>query len=328
MLPPLFTCSPPRLGANVMSISVRKGTAMQIKKLAVAAVASGALALSLVSAAPASADYAPSTADVVGVGSDTVQYAIDFMADGDGRLFGVAEPGGRLPITVPRRLEDTPAFPYYPGVNDHMPYGEGLLIGHRWYDHEGIEPAFPFGHGLGGLQLALAVQLHAAFGRREQLPGCSTGVVHADGGAELHHIGVALGAAGAQVQHLLATNEGGDGTGRAGDGGEAEKAGEGSTSDAVSVGPPRPACSSEREVRNPHRRPVTPAKVAMCREGSRRPFQNPAGTGSSSLTSMRSRYRNGSAATMGRWDYPRSTAEWTARSRVGTNRSACAATES
>ena len=66
-----------------MSISVRKGTAMQIKKLAVAAVASGALALSLVSAAPASADYAPSTSDVVGVGSDTVQFAIDFMADGD-----------------------------------------------------------------------------------------------------------------------------------------------------------------------------------------------------------------------------------------------------
>ncbi len=56
---------------------------MQIKKLAVAAVASSAVVLSLVTAAPASADYAPSTSDVVGVGSDTVQYAIDFMADGD-----------------------------------------------------------------------------------------------------------------------------------------------------------------------------------------------------------------------------------------------------
>lgn len=56
---------------------------MQIKKLAVAAVAAGALALSLVTAAPASADYAPSSSDVVGVGSDTVQFAIDFMADGD-----------------------------------------------------------------------------------------------------------------------------------------------------------------------------------------------------------------------------------------------------
>jgi len=64
-------------------------------------------------------------------------------------LFGVAEPGGRLPITVPRRLDDTPAFGFYPGVHDHMPYGEGLLIGHRWFDRQGIEPAFPFGHGLG-----------------------------------------------------------------------------------------------------------------------------------------------------------------------------------
>ena len=28
-------------------------------------------------------------------------------------------------------------------------YGEGLLIGHRWYDAQGIEPAFAFGFGLG-----------------------------------------------------------------------------------------------------------------------------------------------------------------------------------
>ncbi|MFM2076609.1 MAG: hypothetical protein RJA49_499, partial [Actinomycetota bacterium] len=64
-------------------------------------------------------------------------------------LFGVAEPGGRLPITIPARLEDTPAYPYYPGAHDHMAYGEGLLIGHRWYDAKGIEPVFAFGHGLG-----------------------------------------------------------------------------------------------------------------------------------------------------------------------------------
>jgi beta-glucosidase len=30
-----------------------------------------------------------------------------------------------------------------------MAYGEGLLIGHRWYDQHGIEPLFPFGYGLG-----------------------------------------------------------------------------------------------------------------------------------------------------------------------------------
>lgn len=56
---------------------------MQIKKLAVAAAAVGAVSVSLLTAAPASADYAPGPGDVVGVGSDTVQYVIDFLADGD-----------------------------------------------------------------------------------------------------------------------------------------------------------------------------------------------------------------------------------------------------
>ncbi|MEN9506680.1 MAG: hypothetical protein RI958_2606 [Actinomycetota bacterium] len=64
-------------------------------------------------------------------------------------LTGVAEPGGRLPITVPRRLADTPAHLSHPGVHGRAHYGEGLFIGYRWYDAREIEPAFPFGHGLG-----------------------------------------------------------------------------------------------------------------------------------------------------------------------------------
>ena len=64
-------------------------------------------------------------------------------------LFGDAEPGGRLPVTLPARLEDTPAFEHYPGSDLVTRYAEGLLIGHRWYDATGIEPVFPFGHGLG-----------------------------------------------------------------------------------------------------------------------------------------------------------------------------------
>jgi beta-glucosidase len=64
-------------------------------------------------------------------------------------LFGVVEPGGRLPITFPRRLADTPAFAHHPGKNGRAVYAEGLLIGHRWYDAHDIEPLFPFGHGLG-----------------------------------------------------------------------------------------------------------------------------------------------------------------------------------
>ena len=64
-------------------------------------------------------------------------------------LLGVAEPGGRLPITIPRRLEDSPAFAHHPGRDGRAVYGEGLLIGQRWYDARGILPAFSFGHGLG-----------------------------------------------------------------------------------------------------------------------------------------------------------------------------------
>ena len=64
-------------------------------------------------------------------------------------LTGDAEPGGRLPMTFPARLEDTPAFAHHPGTDGRAVYAEGLFIGHRWYDREGIEPLFPFGHGLG-----------------------------------------------------------------------------------------------------------------------------------------------------------------------------------
>jgi beta-glucosidase len=64
-------------------------------------------------------------------------------------LTGDVEPGGRLPITYPARLEDTPAFATHPGREGRAEYTEGLFIGHRWYDREGIEPLFPFGFGLG-----------------------------------------------------------------------------------------------------------------------------------------------------------------------------------
>ena len=64
-------------------------------------------------------------------------------------LLGQAEPGGRLPITLPRRIEDTPAFLSHPGDHGHAHYGEGLFVGYRWYDARDITPLFPFGHGLG-----------------------------------------------------------------------------------------------------------------------------------------------------------------------------------
>jgi beta-glucosidase len=63
-------------------------------------------------------------------------------------LFGDVDASGRLPTTFPRHLEDTPAFPTYPGTDGRAPYGEGVFVGYRHYDAHHVEPLFPFGHGL------------------------------------------------------------------------------------------------------------------------------------------------------------------------------------
>lgn len=65
-------------------------------------------------------------------------------------LFGSVNPSGKLPITFPKRLEDTPANTpeRYPGVDKVARYSEGVFVGYRHYDAENVEPLFPFGHGL------------------------------------------------------------------------------------------------------------------------------------------------------------------------------------
>ncbi|KAH8173841.1 PA14 domain-containing protein [Sarocladium implicatum] len=63
-------------------------------------------------------------------------------------LFGLKNPSGKLPATFPKRIEHTPAWHNWPGENLKVLYGEGLYIGYRHYDRTGIEPLFPFGHGL------------------------------------------------------------------------------------------------------------------------------------------------------------------------------------
>lgn len=68
-------------------------------------------------------------------------------------LFGDANPSGKLPVTFPKNLADfatgSAKLPASTGgkVVD-VNYSEGMLIGYRWYDTKGIEPLFPFGHGL------------------------------------------------------------------------------------------------------------------------------------------------------------------------------------
>jgi beta-glucosidase len=61
-------------------------------------------------------------------------------------LLGVAEPGGRLPVTWPATEDGLPSTQ---PVDGRLSYDEGLFIGYRWYEHEDREPRFRFGSGLG-----------------------------------------------------------------------------------------------------------------------------------------------------------------------------------
>lgn len=64
-------------------------------------------------------------------------------------LFGKVNPSGKLPVTFPRRLQDSPAYLNrpYPGCRE-VNYGEGIFVGYRYFDYAQVEPLFPFGHGL------------------------------------------------------------------------------------------------------------------------------------------------------------------------------------
>lgn len=68
-------------------------------------------------------------------------------------LAGAVNPSGRLPITFPESLEQTPR-PELPGLGTPwgtpvtIEYNEGAEIGYRWHAKTGAVPMYPFGHGL------------------------------------------------------------------------------------------------------------------------------------------------------------------------------------
>ncbi len=63
-------------------------------------------------------------------------------------LFGDLNPSGKLPITLPRSLNDTAPIV----LDDYNALGalypEGVYVGYRWFDKQKISPLFSFGHGL------------------------------------------------------------------------------------------------------------------------------------------------------------------------------------
>ncbi|MDI3241934.1 beta-glucosidase [Arthrobacter sp. AL08] len=68
-------------------------------------------------------------------------------------LAGVTNPSGKLPLTFPKDLDQTPR-PVLPGLGTPwgtpttVIYNEGSDVGYRWFAKAGKKPLFPFGHGL------------------------------------------------------------------------------------------------------------------------------------------------------------------------------------
>src|SRR5262249_28933115 len=62
-------------------------------------------------------------------------------------LVGEDEPSGRLPFTIPKRVEDAPCDISQASPPGELHYTEGSCVGHRWYQANAIEPAWWFGEG-------------------------------------------------------------------------------------------------------------------------------------------------------------------------------------
>ena len=63
-------------------------------------------------------------------------------------LLGMTSPSGHLTITYPQKIEDCPAYGFFPGKRGKALYNEDIYVGYRYYDLKKVEPLYPFGYGL------------------------------------------------------------------------------------------------------------------------------------------------------------------------------------
>ncbi len=71
-------------------------------------------------------------------------------------LTGKVNPSGKMPITLPARLEDTAPIVLNDYNAQESLYKEGVFIGYRWFEQQKIKPLFSFGHGLSFTQFDIS----------------------------------------------------------------------------------------------------------------------------------------------------------------------------
>lgn len=105
---------------------------------------------------------------------------------------GTVNPSGKLAETFPLRIEDTPAYLFFPGYEDVVEYREGIFIGYRYYDAKKLDVLFPFGHGLSYTTFAysnLALSADAMTDEEKLIVTCAitnTGTVFGKEAAQLY----------------------------------------------------------------------------------------------------------------------------------------------
>ena len=107
-------------------------------------------------------------------------------------ITGKVTPSGKLPMTIEKTFEDSPAWGYLPKgaslynelKNEHLinvydvNYGESVLVGYRWYDTKNIEPLYPFGYGLSYTTFTLTKPRLSSKKMNDQMIRCSVTITN------------------------------------------------------------------------------------------------------------------------------------------------------
>ena len=83
-------------------------------------------------------------------------------------LYGDSNPSGKLPISLPIKLSDNPAYLYSRAERRRVLYAEDVFVGYRFYDTMHKEVLFPFGHGLSYTEFVLSDLQLSVTGTDEQ----------------------------------------------------------------------------------------------------------------------------------------------------------------